>query len=278
MVMQGSAASKAFPERVLSLCDDHGLVAIATDPVSPDPARPAVIMLNAGVLHRVGPHRLHVLLGRELALRGFRSCRIDLSGIGDSRAIAGAATFRESSVADTRTLMDHLASDSATNRFVIFGLCSGADNGLAVAAADPRVVGLILIDAPAYPTLRGNARKLFRMGLRAGIKAVARKLAGAFQQPAGDGGIAPGRQPPPQNEYRELLNRFVSRHVELFFIYSSALHGRYNHVNQLFELFPELRGHVSVEYFGEADHAFTEKAAQRRLIDAVVDWLDRTYS
>ena len=71
MVMQGSATSKVFPERVLKLCDEHSLIAIVTEPSAPQGAKPGVIMLNAGVLHRVGPHRLHVLLGRELAERGF---------------------------------------------------------------------------------------------------------------------------------------------------------------------------------------------------------------
>ncbi len=275
--MQGSATSKAFREHVLTPGDEGSLIAIATEPAATDAARPVVLMLNAGVLHRVGPHRLHVLLGRELAARGFFSCRIDLSGIGDSRAIAGTLSFRESSVADTRIVMDHLATGFAKDRFVVFGLCSGADNGLAVAAADPRVAGLVLIDAPSYANLRARTRKLFRRSILSGTRAATRILGSIIRRRGGDVGAPPGRQPPPKHEYRKLLNGLVDRRVDVLFIYSSAMSERYNHADQLFELFPELRGRVGVEYFDDADHAFTETAAQRRLIDAVVGWLGRTY-
>lgn len=275
--MQRSTTSKLFREHVLTSSDENGLVAIATEPAATDAARPVVLMLNAGVLHRTGPHRLHVLLARELAARGFFSCRVDLSGIGDSRAIAGTLSFRESSVADARIVMDHLAAGFARDRFVVFGLCSGADNGLAVAAADPRVAGLVLIDAPSYASLRARGRKLFRRGIHSGTRAAARLLGNIIGRRGGDVGAPPGRQAPPMHEYRKLLNSLVDRRVDVLFIYSAAMSERYNHADQLFELFPELRGRVSVGYFADADHAFTENATQRRLIDAVVGWLGRTY-
>ena len=48
------------------------------------PARPAIILLNTGVEHHVGPHRLYVPLAREWAARGHLVLRFDLGGIGDS--------------------------------------------------------------------------------------------------------------------------------------------------------------------------------------------------
>ena len=120
-------------------------------------------------------------------------------------------------------------------------------------------------------------RKLFRSGLLAGVKAATRILGKIIRRSGGEGGVPPGRQSPPKHEFRKLLDRLVDRHVDMLFIYSSAMRDRYNHADQLFELFPELRGRVSIEYFGGADHAFTEIAAQRRLIDAVAGWLARTY-
>ena len=124
-------ARKAVHERVLRLGSEGHLVAIATDPPAPL-AAPGVIFLNAGVLHRVGPHRLHVLLARRLAAAGFAAVRMDLSGIGDSSPVPSGMSFRASSVADVRAAMDGLGSDDGTGaRFVLFGLCSGADNALA---------------------------------------------------------------------------------------------------------------------------------------------------
>ena len=41
-----------------------------------------VLILNAGLLHHVGPFRLHVLLARLLGERGFTTLRMDQSGKG----------------------------------------------------------------------------------------------------------------------------------------------------------------------------------------------------
>src|SRR5688572_11629148 len=107
-------------EQALQLGPDGHLVGVLARPRAIDPARPLVVLLNAGVLHRVGPHRLHVVLARRLAERGLASLRLDLSGIGDSRPVPGALSFRASAVADTRTAMDWLAAETGTRRFILF--------------------------------------------------------------------------------------------------------------------------------------------------------------
>lgn len=53
----------------MRLGDEGHLVAVATQPANAADV-PGVILLNAGVLHRVGPHRLHVHLARRLAAAG----------------------------------------------------------------------------------------------------------------------------------------------------------------------------------------------------------------
>ena len=45
----------------------------------------AVVIVNAGLVHRVGPFRLHVILARELARSGFLAVRMDVSGLGYSK-------------------------------------------------------------------------------------------------------------------------------------------------------------------------------------------------
>lgn len=273
-------------ERVLVLGEDANLIGIAAEPATPSNAKPSVIMLNAGVLHRVGPRRLHVILARALAARGFATCRIDLSGIGDSRVVANHGSFRESAVADTRMTMDHLGHETGAQRFVLFGLCSGADNALATAAVDPRVVGLVLIDPPTYATLRAHARQYVRRAAHSGILASIAAAAAAVARPivrrlrGGPHGNASsgGRQPPPKADYRKLLNDLSSRGASVLSIYSGAMRERCNHREQLFELFPELRGRTEVEYFGEADHVFTDVSAQARLMETVIGWLARTYA
>jgi hypothetical protein len=283
-VIQSSTRFKPFRERVLGLGDEQNVVAIVTDAADAAARKPAVVMLNAGVLHRVGPRRMHVALGRELAARGFPACRVDLSGIGDSRQISGHTSFRDSAVADTRLVMDALARESAATRFVIFGLCSGADNALAVAKTDPRVAAIVLLDAFSYATLPAYSREFFQRCARVGVLrasagavAVGARL-GARLLRRGDSSPPAGRVSPPKAEARKLLGELLDRGTKILFIYSATLHVRCNHKEQLFEAFPELRGRVDVEYFADADHLFTELSTRRRLMDAVTAWLSRTFT
>src|SRR5215475_3162536 len=85
-------------DEAVRLAPEGQLVGILSHPAanpltSTGSPAPGVIILNAGVLHRVGPHRLHVLLARRLAASGFTGLRLDLGGIGDSIASSDAASF-----------------------------------------------------------------------------------------------------------------------------------------------------------------------------------------
>ena len=71
-------------ERPLYFGERSNLLGVLTAPAAPHPGSPAVILLNAGLLHRVGPNRLHVDVARRLAEAGFTSLRFDMSGVGDS--------------------------------------------------------------------------------------------------------------------------------------------------------------------------------------------------
>ncbi|HUQ04873.1 MAG TPA: alpha/beta hydrolase [Kofleriaceae bacterium] len=228
-------------------------------------------------------------LARRLAERGITSLRLDLSGIGDSRSVPGSLSFRQSSVADTRAAMDQLAAEVGASRFVIFGLCSGADNALATAEVDPRVVGIVVLDPPAYITPRAQARRLAgrvralggaRATLTWGLETIARRVR-AIGRAAGDAGqddkpeVTGGREVPPPAVFRTQLAALVARKVAILAVYSGALGARYNHADQLFELFPELRGKVDRAYFPAANHMFTELDAQAALVRTVLDWVER---
>lgn len=249
----------------------------------------ACIILNAGVLHRVGPHRLHVVLARRLAQAGLTSLRLDLGGIGDSVASTDAATFRESAVADTRTAMTGLTGAIGSERFVIFGVCSGADNAIATAIADDRVAGIVLVDPPTYPTRRGQLRYLrMRVAKRGGpgdlvrwgMKVAERRLRLALAR-LGRGTVEEaanqGREPPPVATFGDQLTTLLDRGVRIFAIYSGIHGARYNHADQLFELFPALRGRLDHAYFPTANHTFTELDTQAKLIDAVTGWIAKRF-
>lgn len=304
MVSPGAPDHTVVKEQVVTLGDGDNLVAILSRP-PPAPAplktdaggevqRPAVVFLNAGVLHRIGPHRLHVLLARRLAARGFPALRLDLSGIGDSRAVPGSLSFRQSSVLDTRAAMRTLEAMTGRRRFVLFGLCAGADNALATALADPAVTGLVLLDPPTYPTKRALVRKLrarvqtlglagaarralevTRREVSQGAQAWSQRLLARAGRGGGDAGEATqsGREVPTRAAFGQMLTTLVDRGVAILAVYSGIHAEHYNHEGQLFELYPTLRGRVDVAYFPGANHMFTESAQRARLIERVEAWI-----
>lgn len=111
------------------------------------PSNMAVICITAGLLHHAGPHRMHVVLARELAKYGISTLRFDLSGIGDSAARTDDLVSHELPVQEINEAMHTLGKRGFT-RFIFFGICSGAVRALKAAADNPKVAGLILVNIP----------------------------------------------------------------------------------------------------------------------------------
>jgi alpha/beta superfamily hydrolase len=126
----------------------RSLVGIITDPpaVEQGQSLPAIILLNAGIVHHVGPHRLYVKMARSLASLGFVVLRFDFSGVGDSPVRADTLPFAKSAVSETQEAMDVLTAARGTQHFMLSGICSGAMIALSTAYCDPRVVGVIPIN------------------------------------------------------------------------------------------------------------------------------------
>ena len=286
-------------DEVLTVGDDGRLVGIVSHPsggragargatIQPGTVDPGLILLNAGVLHRVGPHRMHVVLARRLAGAGFAGLRLDLGGIGDSVAAPDAKNFRESAVADTRIAMTAMTEKLGVPRFVLFGICAGADNAIATALVDERVTGIILVDPATHPTRRSRLRYLYtrvakrgrpqdvvRWGLKAAERTVRRAVArfGGHENSRASG----KREVPPLPIYRAQLDQLVERGVRILAIFSGIHGAGYNHPDQLFEWCPELRGRVDHAYFSDANHTFTELAVQAELVDTVTRWMAKNF-
>lgn len=264
----------------------QGLVGVLTEP---PPAvargeRPAVILLNAGMLHRVGPNRVHVRIARSLAAAGFVVMRFDYSGIGDSRPREDALPFAASAVEETRQAMDFLAETRGATRFVLFGICSGADNALRVAGNDPRVVGAVLIDPYNLPTvarvlhmysnrllsLRSWRRLLTGRSLLWSSARSARSLQRAASASDGYASLLPSRE-----DYVAQIGRLAERGVALYLLFTGESPGYVNYRRLLRK--PIRRwpwgGRIRVEYFNDTDHVFTLLATQARLTLAIEGWL-----
>jgi pimeloyl-ACP methyl ester carboxylesterase len=135
-------------EEVLLFGAPRSLVGILTRPDQAATARdlPAVVFINAGVLHRVGPNCLYVKIARALAGAGYVVLRFDLSGVGDSPARRDNLPFEKSALAESQEAMSCLSAVAGVRTFVLSGLCSGAHVSLKTACLDPRVVGVVLIN------------------------------------------------------------------------------------------------------------------------------------
>ena len=151
-------------EKLIRLGSARHLVAVLSSPSADDkvPARKtALILVNSGLIHRVGPFRLHVGLARQLAKSGVTSVRIDLSGKGDSERRKGS-DYHTSVICDLKETMDQVEEITGISRFVIFGICTGAENAYQIAFADDRVTGIIPVDGYCYPTLKSRSMRLMK--------------------------------------------------------------------------------------------------------------------
>ena len=124
----------------------ESLVGIISDPFVDPNNRPAVIILNSGLLHGVGPNCLHVKIARKLASVGFVVLDLIFSGIGDSEIRSDSVLFEKSSKSETQQAMDFLTSARGVQEFILMGICSRADIAFQVARAVSRVVGIAPID------------------------------------------------------------------------------------------------------------------------------------
>ena len=95
-------------ERAVSFGPERGLLGILTQTAAHRDGIPTVILLNAGLLHRVGPNRLSVDIARSLADLGYPCLRFDTSGVGDSELIEGGLLDIERSCQEVIEAMDAL--------------------------------------------------------------------------------------------------------------------------------------------------------------------------
>ncbi len=115
-------------------------------------ARPAILMLNAGTVHRIGPHRFYVSMARELAELGFEVLRVDLSGIGDSpnTTTPENITYPGEGETDVKLAMDVMTARTGATKFVLAGLCSGADIAFQLGIKERRVAGVVMMNPRTF--------------------------------------------------------------------------------------------------------------------------------
>lgn len=261
------------------------LVATFTPAASlPGEAVPLVAVLsNSGVIPRSGPHRINVLLARELAAMGIASVRFDMSGLGDSARSQSTRSVTEQWIADTREVMDAAQAQFGCGRFAMVGLCSGGIIGHLTALEDPRLRAVLMWDMYAWPTWQTHARTLaFKLG-RAGVWGTVQKAAAALMRRLRPrpGEHTPPRPRgemstlPPKGEFNARMERLTAQGVELLFAYCGGQPEWFNHRGQFAAMF---RGQpwlpkVSFEMLDETDHLITSAVAKQAFIRMTTGWV-----
>jgi pimeloyl-ACP methyl ester carboxylesterase len=272
-------------EQALLLGDTNALVGVLTSPDSsqyPD-NRTAVILLNAGVIHRVGPHRLYVKLARTLAAFGFPVLRFDLSGIGDSSAATSTLDYQSRVIDETKQAMNYLTSKERAEKFILIGLCSGANNSIRVACADERVVGAVLIDSYFYVStgfsLEGYCNRIFNPRSwqrfifgQSDVWRIINRLLGRQIDRSN-----PTKQTKSTDTMIAELTALRAKNIPLFLVYTrnNSFYHQHHRIIKKTLASQLYRGTVQIKYFAQSDHTFTLLSYQQLLLDAIRDWLQR---
>ena len=250
--------------------------------------RIAILLLNAGIVHRVGPGRIYVKIARELAARGFTVLRFDFSGIGDSKIRQDNLPFHKSAVEETRCAIDLLQAQYGIGSFLLLGGCSGASVSLDTASIDTRVCGAILINFPSPEEdgnpdpdsmMRKNSHYVLNFAVRNGEswrrffagQADYKKLASMvlFEIrrrvfPRSDG-FAEGA------DFRALLESLIERGVHPIFVCSSG-DARLQDLRQLGgKAFKRMcvEGKIDLTIVPRSDHTFSSLFDHARLINII---------
>jgi alpha/beta superfamily hydrolase len=279
-------------EQTVVFGPEQHLVGTITHPAQPKPGRAGVMVLltNAGVIPRIGPHRLNVKLARHFAQMGVASLRFDMSGLGDSRRSGSRRSTGDQFVADTIAAMDLAKQQFGCTQFIMVGFCSGADVAHLTALDDARLRAIVMWDSYVYPNTKaklfGFIHRARRHGLHAAfVKALRfvraasknRNESAAAGQPA-EGPVIFGRsRMPPRDEFGKNIRTLVDRGVELHFVYSGGEPDWYNYERQFHDMFEPYGfvDRVAYTYLTQSDHTLTQPKAQDAFIQCVDGWLEQ---
>jgi pimeloyl-ACP methyl ester carboxylesterase len=285
-------------EKALRIGVDQSLVGILSEGAAVQGGEihrnTAVLLLNAGLIHHIGPNRIYVKLARRLAEMGLTVLRLDFSGIGDSGPRMDKMPANESSLDEGLQAMDLLERQYGIKQFVCFGLCAGAAAATVISLADERVKKVILVN-PLLPKTPQtdlmyytryyrtqalfNPRswlKLFflKASYRTLWRAVVMKLRFKFKSNL----QLKDENPEIIAELQRVFQHFNTRRIRLLLAYSeddigelylkSVIRHEYNALKQ--------SGLMQTEKLIGADHLVTPLACQDNLLELVAGWLNET--
>ncbi len=275
-------------EHAYLLGKSKSLVGVISEPDNNDrEGKTAVILLNSGILHRVGPNRIYVKIARCLASLGLPALRFDFSGIGDSENTNDKLPLEDRFINETRQVMDFLEETKGFNKFVLAGICSGADVSFKVALKDLRVAGTVLIDWFAYFTLGFHFSSYSKRLLmpRSWFKLISGKsgfwstLRRAYlaQKSSKKNGKSRDWHIPTREQAIQDIRVLNERGVQLLFIFSGGSPAYYNYRKYFKSDLEKLivGGGIDIKLLKESDHGFTLNVHQKQLTNEVCEWMKK---
>lgn len=286
-------------EEIITFGKARALVGILHKPdgPAPRPDLPAVLLLNAGLLHRVGPNRLYVKIARQLARSGFHVLRFDVWGIGDSQDHAPEAkgTFVDDTLEAFEVLNQRLGAD----RFMLMGICMGAQIALEVARRDPRVECLALMEGIYVKSARYHLSRLLNplkwKRVLTGESQMVKRLRNRLFKLSGNN--SKNHQPPIESKgshtsngnvtsfldqnrkknMKEKLGALLERGTKIILIFrdGNEIAHNYRLRKQGDEIFAVgLPRGLDVVFVKFADHTFTPLLSQDLLLKAIMSWIE----
>jgi hypothetical protein len=275
----------SYIEKVAQFGPDRGHIGILTVPVQPVAEAPTIVLLNSGIIHRVGSNRIGVKLARAFGAAGFTTLRFDYSGIGDSQRRVDVPSLQESVGRDISVALQFCERMMDSRAFVLAGLCSGAYDALHNARDDARIVGVFMVDIPGpfkngWHTFHHIKSRLLRPSSWGNPLRKSAHYLAELKQPRGGSGeqkyILGARSRASREWMDDHMCAVLSRGAYLSFIFTRGDGAVYNHESLFPNLFPDAARHrlVKYAYFPNADHAFSRARERSRLISHAVEWLD----
>lgn len=292
-----SLDSPVVRERILNYGSNTPLTGVFTyHPEHYQRLAPCVVILNAGVVRKSGPNNLNAFLARQIAQRGLGVFRFDFAGVGDSPNRQDGLPLRDGVLRDVTESLDELEAVVGARRFVLMGLCSGADNGLRAARIEAgRVIGLAMMDPTVFRTRKWLLVKLAKHLAapdfwKSVLKLRHPRIIEALHDPLLGGPTSAKSGTPTvdkpelytvglkkRDEIEACLREVRERGVALCFAFTGSWAELYNYRTQLYDVYPALglKKDVELLYYPASSHTFAFYEHRRVLASDLLRWLDR---
>jgi len=263
-------------DEIVHIAGNSSLFGLLTRPDAGPVRGPILVLLNAGLIPRMGPFRLHVTLARQMAAKGNATFRFDLPGIGDTMLDSPMTSLPAVTMA-----LDAIERHVGATRFVIAGLCRGADLAWKVALHDPRVTGVLQIDGLARTGLWFQLAQIrHRLGWPSGqwLTVASRFVSRQLRRQALSIGDL-DREWPPVGAERAQLRELLERRVHVFSLFTGGITSYFLDARQFTATYGSLARdpRVRFAFWPECDHIFFSETDRARMIGEVLDWYSTAF-